>query len=49
MTAPEADYCLSRSLLGMSYHDLQRETRRLKRANRRLTKTIRRPRRRQCR
>jgi hypothetical protein len=36
------DYGLSRSLLGMSYHDLERETRRLKRANRKLEKTIRR-------
>jgi len=42
MTVPEADYCLSRSLLGMSYHDLARETRRLKRANRKLEKAIRR-------
>ncbi len=41
MKASDADYCLSSSLLGLSYHDLQRETRRLKRANRRLTKTIR--------
>lgn len=42
MTVPEAHYYLSRSLLGMSYHDLVGETRRLKRANRKLEKTIRR-------
>ena len=42
MTVREAHYCLSRSLLGLSYHDLVKETRRLKRANRKLKKAIRR-------
>ena len=42
MTVPEAHRSLSRLLLGMSYHDLVRETRRLKRANRKLEKAIRR-------
>jgi len=42
MTVPEAHRCLSRSLLGMSYHDLVRETCRLKRTNRKLERAIRR-------
>jgi hypothetical protein len=42
MTIPEADTCLSRSMLGMSYDDLLRDNRRLKQANRKLTKVVRR-------